>query len=108
MPPATSAMLSFHAPPLCNRFNNPDRRHVGRRHFGKNSALFNAGSDAELHFYSISDTPAIIGHSSRNAERRMYLKLTKLFLLIGFVVGLPYLFEKIWAICKSEAGNRHH
>jgi hypothetical protein len=28
-----------------------------------------------------------------------------LFLLIGFVVGLPYLFEKIWAIWKAEAGN---
>jgi hypothetical protein len=37
----------------------------------------------------------------------MYLKLTMLFLLIGFVAGLPYLFEKIWAIWKSEAGNRH-
>ena len=43
-----------------------------------------------------------------NAEGRMHLKLTMLFLLIGFVVGLPYFFEKIWAIWKGEAGNRHH
>jgi hypothetical protein len=32
----------------------------------------------------------------------MYLKLTMLFLLIGFVVRLPYLFEKIWAIWKAR------
>jgi hypothetical protein len=31
----------------------------------------------------------------------MDLKLTMLFLLIGFVVSLPYLFEKIWAIWKA-------
>jgi hypothetical protein len=29
-------------------------------------------------------------------------------LLIGFVVGLPYFFEKIWAIWKAEARHRHH
>src|SRR5215831_9513325 len=37
----------------------------------------------------------------------MYLKLTMLFLVIGFVMGLPYFFEKIWAVWKGEAGNRH-
>ena len=56
-------------------------------------------------FHSISDSLAIRTISSRHTERKMYLKLTMLFLLIGFVVGLPYLFEKIWAIWKAEAGN---
>jgi hypothetical protein len=44
-------------------------------------------------FHSISDTLAIRTISSRHTERKMYLKLTMLFLLIGFVVGLPYPFE---------------
>src|SRR5215813_12517885 len=74
----------------------------------KKLCIVNAGSDAQLRFHSISDIPAIIGHSSRNAEAGMYLKLTMLFLLIGFVVGLPYFFEKIWTIWKGEAGKRHH
>jgi hypothetical protein len=70
--------------------------------FEKKLCVVNAGSDAQLRFHSISDIPAIIGHSSRNAERRMYLKLMMLFLLLGFVVGLPYFFEKIWAIWKGR------
>jgi hypothetical protein len=46
--------------------------------------------------------------NAERSERRMYLKLTMLFLLVGFVVWLPYFFEKIWAIWKAEAGNRRH
>ena len=32
----------------------------------------------------------------------MYLKLTMLFLLIGFVAGLPYLFEKYGQVGKGR------
>src|SRR5262249_22971727 len=39
-------------------------------------------------------THTFVSTHTCDAERIMYLKLTMLFLLIGFVAGLPYLFEK--------------
>jgi hypothetical protein len=40
---------------------------------------------------------------AENAERKMYLKLTMLFLLIGFVAGLPYLFRTLGG-CLATIG----
>jgi hypothetical protein len=77
--------------------------------FWKKLCVVNAGPDTQLRFHTVSGTPAENWiKRAENAERKMYLKLTMLFLLIGFVAGLPYVFEKIWTIWKSEVGNRHH
>ena len=65
------------------------------------------GSEAPLSFHSISDRPAITDIRAE-MPRENVPKTSLLFLLIGFVVGLPYFFEKIWAIWKAEARHRHH
>ena len=75
--------------------------------FWKKLCIVNAGSEAPLRFHSISDRPAIIDIRAEMPGENVP-KTSLLFLLIGFVVGLPYFFEKIWAIWKAEARHRHH